>query len=85
MRIDVECHAGYRGEEEPRAFVIGERRLDVIEVRDRWHGPDHRYFRVLASDGDVYVLRHDERVGEWTLGAYRRAPGASGPGRRSQF
>lgn len=72
MRIDVECYAGYRGAEEPRRFALGDRRLEVVEIRDRWAGPDHRYFRVLASDGDLYVLRHDEPTGEWTLGAYRK-------------
>jgi hypothetical protein len=72
MTVEVECYAGYRGEQEPRAFAIGERRLEVREVQDRWAGPDHRYFKVAASDGDIYVLRHDERTGGWSLGAFRR-------------
>ena len=71
MRIQVETYAGYRGDQEPRAFTIGDRRLAVRELEDRWTGPDYRYFRVLASDGDTYVLRHDEGTGDWTLGAYR--------------
>lgn len=72
MRIGVECYAGYRGEEEPRAFTLGERRLEVLSVLDRWVGPDYRYFKVAASDGDTYVLRHDEATGEWSLGAFRK-------------
>ncbi|HTM31417.1 MAG TPA: hypothetical protein VL263_08935 [Vicinamibacterales bacterium] len=72
MRIQVECYAGYRGDQEPRAFTLGERRLDVREVQDRWAGPDYRYFRIVASDGDFYVLRHDGNTGEWTLGAFRK-------------
>jgi hypothetical protein len=72
MKLNVECYAGYRGDEEPRAFALGERRLDVQEILDRWVAPDHRYFKVAASDGDTYILRHDEASGEWTLGAYRR-------------
>jgi len=71
MRIEVECYAGYRGEQEPRAFTMGERRLEVREVEDRWAGPDHRYFKVTASDGDTYVLRHDEGNDAWTLAAFR--------------
>ena len=73
MKIRVECYAGYRGEQEPRAFTLGERRMDVHEILDRWLAPDHRYFRVAASDGDIYVLRHDEANGDWTLRAFRRA------------
>ncbi|MCG6874494.1 MAG: hypothetical protein LJE97_05335 [Betaproteobacteria bacterium] len=72
MKLKVECYAGYRGDEEPRAFALGERRLDVREILDRWLAPDHRYFKVAASDGDTYILRHDNATGEWTLGAYRR-------------
>jgi hypothetical protein len=72
MMVQVECYAGYRGEQEPRAFTIGDRRLAVVEVRDRWAGPDYRYFKVSASDGDTYVLRHDERTDEWMLGAFRK-------------
>ena len=73
MKIRVECYAGYRGEEEPRAITLGERRMEVRAILDRWLAPDHRYFKVAASDGDVYVLRHDEATGDWTLGAFRRA------------
>jgi hypothetical protein len=31
LTILVECHAGYRSEEEPRAFTLGERRFAVDE------------------------------------------------------
>ena len=72
MKLRVECYAGYRGEQEPRAFALGERRLEVLSIIDRWLAPDHRYFKVAASDGDTYVLRHDEPSGEWTLGAFRK-------------
>jgi hypothetical protein len=77
MNIRVECYAGYRGEQEPRAFWLGERRIAAVEILDRWMAPDHRYFRVRGDDGYVYVLRSDETKGEWTLGAFTRA-GASG-------
>jgi hypothetical protein len=72
MTIRVECYAGHRGDEEPRAFVLGDTRLEVEAIHDRWQGPDYRYFKVLASDGDTYVLRHNHPQGEWTLGAFRK-------------
>jgi hypothetical protein len=67
MKIRVECHAGYRGEEEPRAFTLGETRFGVLEILDRWMAPEHRYFKVKASDGRTLVLRHDTASGEWEL------------------
>ena len=36
LTLRVECYAGHRGEEEPRAFYLGERRVTVAEVLDRW-------------------------------------------------
>lgn len=72
MEIHVECYAGYRGEQEPRAFRLGERRIAVIEIADRWAGPDYRYFRVVGDDGNLYVLRRDDAKDEWTLGAFTR-------------
>ncbi len=41
MQIKVECYAGYRGEQEPLAFWLGERRLEAQEILDRWLHPDH--------------------------------------------
>ena len=73
MKIRVECYSGYRGEQEPRAFWLGERRLEVAALLDRWLAPDHRYFKCQAQDGNLYILRYDEATGAWELGAYTRA------------
>lgn len=69
MKIRVECHAGYRGDEEPRAFILGETRFTVLEILDRWLAPDHRYFKVRIDDGRAFVLRHDVASGDWELAA----------------
>ncbi len=66
MDVRVDCHAGHRGEETPRRFELGGRVREVVEVLDRWYGPDHRYFKVRAADG-VYILRHDEPTARWEL------------------
>lgn len=67
MEIRVACHAGYRGEEEPRAFYLGERRIEIMDIVDRWIAPNHRYFKVQAYDGDTYILRHDEDSNQWQM------------------
>jgi hypothetical protein len=74
LRLRVECYAGYRGEELPRRFSIGEREIRVEAILDRWLAPDHRYFKVKGDDGDVYILRHaSEEDGFWELILFRRA------------
>ncbi|MGB7542800.1 MAG: hypothetical protein WA373_03275 [Burkholderiales bacterium] len=81
MKIRVECYAGYRGEEEPRAFTLGERRFAIAEILDRWLAPQHRYFKVKADDGRTFVLRHDTASGDWELaGLVGSEPRPSGAG-----
>jgi hypothetical protein len=70
MQIRVECYAGHRGEETPRALLIGERRVEVAELLDRWLAPDHRYFKLQGRDGGVYIVRHEVTSGTWELTMY---------------
>lgn len=74
FEIGVECYAGSRGEEEPRRLVLGARTIKVTEVQDRWLAPDHRYFKVAAADGAVYIVRHDTAADVWELTMYERGP-----------
>ncbi|HEX5865848.1 MAG TPA: hypothetical protein VF014_16605 [Casimicrobiaceae bacterium] len=67
MQIRMHCYAGHRGEEEPRAFDLGDRRLEIVPIIDRWLALDHRYFKLQADDGNVYVLRHDEAASDWEM------------------
>lgn len=69
-RLRVECHAGYRADEEPRRFYIGEREVLVDALLDRWLAPEHRYFKVRGSDGGIYILRHDLNDDRWELTMY---------------
>jgi hypothetical protein len=72
MHIVVECYAGWRGEQTPRAFVIDGRRVQVVEEIDRWLAPDHRYFKLRGDDAATYILRHDVATGDWELTVYER-------------
>jgi hypothetical protein len=71
--IHVECYAGYRADERPLRFALRGRVFEIREVEDRWYSPGATYFRVLADDGNVYVLRHEEGIDVWTLDAFRAA------------
>ena len=70
--IRVECYAGYRGEETPRRFHLGEKAEDVVEVLDRWLSPEYRYFKCLGADGGTYILRHDVQGERWEITFYQR-------------
>ncbi|MEW6331891.1 MAG: hypothetical protein AB1560_10560 [Pseudomonadota bacterium] len=65
--LRVECYAGYRGEQEPLRFWLGERPVTVTEILDRWLAPEHRYFKIRGDDGGTYILRHDMHADHWEL------------------
>lgn len=69
MPIRVECYAGYRGEETPRRFEIGDLRVEVVEVVDRWLEREYRYFRVKGGNDKIYLLRYKTTRDSWELTA----------------
>lgn len=71
--VDVECYAGYRGEETPRRFRLGDRQIDIADVVDSWLAPNHRYFKVQDAQGDLYILRNDVAADRWELTSFRSA------------
>jgi len=72
MSIRVQCYAGFRAEQEPLAFWLGERKIVVRNIIDRWFAPSQRWFKVEGDDGHNYILRHDELSGQWDLAAFTR-------------
>ncbi|WP_231714368.1 hypothetical protein [Desulfonema ishimotonii] len=70
--LQVECYSGYRGEETPRCFRLGQNRIGIRKVLDRWLSPDHRYFKVVGDDNAVYILRHDTVSWRWSLTFYKQ-------------
>ncbi len=71
--IRVDCYAGYRGEEAPRRFYLGDQAVDVLEVLDRWLSPEHRYFKCRGADDATYILRQDVSADSWELTLYKRS------------
>jgi len=65
MRIQIEPHADLRAA--PRSLYRGERRIDVIEIIDRWYGPGYRYVKARGHDRSLYILRFDEVRDQWEL------------------
>ncbi|WP_096361886.1 hypothetical protein [Sulfuricaulis limicola] len=73
--IRVECYAGYRGEQEPQRFWLGERPVEVAEILDRWLAPEHRYFKIRGNDAAICILRHDTQADLWELALFEGRPG----------
>ena len=72
MKIRVETYSGYKADERPTAFYIGNRKHQIVEVTDRWYDPKADYFKVKAVDGGVYILVHNRGDDFWELRGFYR-------------
>ncbi len=55
----------------PVRFGLSGTEHEVAEVLDSWPGKDHVYFKVRATDGDVYILRYDSARAAWEIVVFR--------------
>ena len=67
MQLNVESYSGYKANERPVKFWIGEKPVFVESVDYQWRSSDAIYFRVRADDGNAYVLKYSEKTDVWTL------------------
>jgi hypothetical protein len=74
MKLEVDCYSGWKADERPVRFRLDEHQYVVEEVLDQWYGPDDTFYKVLADDGNLYILRRETSVpeGVWHLESFRR-------------
>ena len=79
IEVKVECYSGYKADEQPRCFYIGNIRFEIQSVTDRWYqyqaGEDADtadYFRVQTTDGKQYIMKHRHDNNKWYLVAKSR-------------
>lgn len=65
--LKVECYSGYKVNEKPLAFFLNKRRVGVKKIIDQWYGPKHTYFKILAEDENIYILKYSEINDHWEL------------------
>jgi hypothetical protein len=73
MLVRVESYSGYKTDERPVRFHLGEHEYAVEEILDRWYGPDDLYFKVRADDGNLYILRQRVGSAEWSPESFRKS------------
>lgn len=67
ISLTVQTTPGYGAHEDPVSFTILDRTFHVTEIMDRWYGKDSSYFRLIADDGNLYMIKHDLDTDEWEL------------------
>ncbi len=67
IRVEMESRAEDEGARRPAAFTLLGRTFRVREVVDQWWGSDHTYCKLVADDGNIYVIRHDLESDTWEM------------------
>jgi hypothetical protein len=78
MQVQVERCAGHFGIEMPVRFRFDAREVEIVENIDQWYGPDYCYFKIKGNDGNLYILRFDERRAEWEMTMFQSLGGRRG-------
>lgn len=66
-KVEVVAYSGYKANERPLYFVLDGQRKEVVGIVDKWYGPEHDYFKVVADDGKVYLLKWNRIVDIWLM------------------
>lgn len=69
--IKVRAYSGYRAEERPMGFLLGDKEYRVKEILHTTHeergNKRIRRFKVLTEEGEVYMLYYAEEEDRWYL------------------
>ena len=77
-RIEVIAYSGHRGEETPRVIVLGQKKIEVVEILRRWieenaeYRTRRRFFILKGSDSILHKIFYDEKTMEWYEGMLRK-------------
>jgi hypothetical protein len=63
----VFAYSGYKANERPMSFIVDGQTHEVADIIDRWYGVEHDYFKLLADDGKVYILRWHRILDIWFI------------------
>lgn len=73
--IKVKSYSGYRAEERPTSFFLGDREHRVKEILRTTHeergNKRIRSFKVLTEEGEMYKLYYAEEEDQWYLEDFR--------------
>ncbi len=72
--VKVECHSGYKADEYPKCYYLGDIRYDITEITDHWYQsdrdpdwPESDYFKVRTASDSQFILKHELKNDLWYL------------------
>ena len=65
--IEVVTYCGYTSDERPLHFLLGNRNIEVKDIRSRWRDQESDFFKIVANDGSEYLIKRQRAKDKWFL------------------
>jgi hypothetical protein len=65
--IKVEWSSGYTLYDSPRRLFWSGQWFEVVSVLQRGYTPDGAFFKILASDQTIFMLKYSSRRDAWRI------------------
>jgi hypothetical protein len=63
----VEWYSGYTLYDNPRRLLWSGQWFEVVSVLQRGYTPDGAFFKILASDQTIFILKYSSRQESWRI------------------
>lgn len=67
IQVKLESPVGSASAGKPVSFSLFDRVFAVGEILDIWYGADHTYYKLVADDGNIYIIKHNLDADAWEL------------------
>ena len=75
IKVTLQSPGGSAEAVKPVSFTLYDSHFTVKEILDIWYGSDHTYYKLIADDDILYIIRHDLEADSWELVQMDISPG----------
>ena len=73
--VMVKAYSGFKTNERPVSFQIGNENHFVDEIIDNWIGEKHAFWKVLTDRKKKFLLKYDPEGRRWEVEPFRQPHG----------
>lgn len=67
IKVKLQSSGESAGNGKPVSFTLYDRHFTVREILDIWYGSDQVYYKLIADDNILYIIKHDLETDSWEL------------------
>jgi hypothetical protein len=67
IKVELQSSGESARNGKPVSFTLYDRLFTVREILDIWYGSDDTYYKLMAEDNILYIIKHDLETDSWEL------------------